>query len=105
MAADHAQLSLRRTGGLAGLPMVASLDTRDLDTEEAERISAALDQVDLAQVGKGAPPASGAADTLHYDLEVRRADRTHSVRFNERQMPPELAPVVRALMHRAEPAR
>lgn len=105
MAHDHAQLSLRRTGGLAGLPMVASLDTRELDAEEARQISAALDHVDLARVGEGPPAAPGAADTLHYDLEVRRADHSHTVSFSERQMPPELAPVVRALMNRAEPGR
>ncbi len=105
MVHEHAQLSLRRTGGLAGLPMVAALDTRELDTEEAERISSALDRIDLARVGGGPPAAPGAADTLHYDLEVRRGDQTHTVSFSERQMPDELAPVVRALMHRAEPAR
>ncbi len=83
--------------------MVASLDTRELGAEEAERISGALDQVDLAHVGEGSPGAAGAADTLHYQLEVLRGDHAHSVGFSERQMPAELAPVVRALMRRAEP--
>ncbi len=101
---DHAQLSLRRTGGLAGLPMIASLDTRDLARHEAETITSALDRVDLARVGQGPPAAPGAADMLHFDLEVRRGDHTHVLRFGERQMPAELAPVVRALMDRAEPA-
>ncbi len=105
MAGGHAELSLRRTGGLAGLPMVASLNTRDLDTDEADRISGALDQVDLAKVGEGAPDAPGAADTMHYELEVRRGDSTQTVDFGERQMPAELAPVVWALMERAEPGR
>ena len=85
--------------------MVASLDTRELDDDEAQRISAALDQVDLARVGEGSPAAPGAADMLHYDLEVRRGDRADTVSFSQRQMPPELAPVVRALMDRAEPRR
>jgi len=105
VAGEHAQLSLRRTGGLAGLPMVASLDTRELDTEEAEAISAALDEVDLAHVGEGPPAAPGAADMLHYDLEIRRGDRSDTVSFGERQMPPELAPVIRTLMRRAQPGR
>lgn len=104
MPDEHAHLSLRRTGGLAGLPMVASLNTRDLDTDEADRISGALDQVDLAKVGVGSPQAPGAADTMHYQLEVRRGDSTERVDFGERQMPAELAPVVRALMQRAEPS-
>ncbi len=105
MAHEYAQLSLRRTGGLAGLPMVASLDTRELDDEEAKHISSALDRVDLTRVGEGPPAPPGAADTLQYDLEVRRGESAHTVSFSERQMPPELAPVVRALMDRAEPGR
>jgi hypothetical protein len=105
VAREHAQLSLRRTGGLAGLPMVASLDTRELEPEEAERIAGALDRVDLARVGHASPPPAGAADTFHYQLEVHRGEQTHAVHFDERQMPAELGPVVRTLMRRARPGR
>jgi hypothetical protein len=105
MADDHAQLFLRRTGGLAGLAMVASLDTRELDAAEAQRITAALDHVDLSQVGKGPPGPPGAADMHQYDLEIRRGDRAQAVSFSQRQMPAELAPVIHALMDRAEPSR
>jgi len=103
MPGEHAQLSLRRTGGLAGLPMVASLNTRELDSDEADRISGALDQVDLDQIGAGSAEAPGAADTLHYELQVQRGDSTQTVDFGEHQMPAELKPVVRALMDRAKP--
>ena len=85
--------------------MVASLDTRELDPGDAQRITAALAHVDLFKVGEGPPDPPGAADMHQYDLEVRRADGAHTISFTERQMPPELAPVVRALMDRAEPSR
>lgn len=105
MAHEDLELRLRRTGGLAGLAMVASLKTRELESEEAECISTALDEVDLARVERRPDAAPGAADMLHYQLEIRGADRAQTVRFSERQMPAELAPVVRALMRRAEPGR
>jgi hypothetical protein len=104
MAREDLQLSLRRTGGLAGVPMVASVDTRDLDPEEAQRIWDALDRVDLAGVQDRPGAAPGAADMFQYQLEVRGPDRTQTVSFTERQMPPELAAVVRALMRDAQPA-
>jgi hypothetical protein len=85
--------------------MVASLNTRDLDPEEADRILDALDRVDLASVQDRPDAPPGAADTFQYQLEVRGPRRTQTVRFSERQMPAELAPVVRALMRRAEPGR
>ena len=105
MAREDLELRLRRTGGLAGLPMVASLKTEELEAEEAERIVGALDGVDLADVEGRPDAAPGAADMLHYQLEIRGADRAQTVRFSERQMPAELAPVIRSLMRRAEPGR
>jgi hypothetical protein len=85
--------------------MVASLDTRTLDPEEAERISDALDRIDLEHVGESPPAAPGAADTFHYQLEVRRGESTHEAGFGEREMPAELAELVGELMRHAEPAR
>lgn len=105
MAREDLELSLRRSGGLAGLTMAASLNTRDLDSEEAEHILDALDRVDLASVQDRPDAAPGAADMFQYDLEVRGPGRAQTVRFTERQMPPELAPVVRALMRNAQLAR
>lgn len=105
MAHADLKLSLRRTGGLAGLPMVASVHTRDLEADEAQRVCDALDGVDLEDLQARPGAAPGAADTLHYQLEVRGVDRAQTVRFSERQMPAQLVPVVRALMRRAEPGR
>jgi L-ascorbate metabolism protein UlaG (beta-lactamase superfamily) len=105
MARDDLELSLRRTGGLAGLPMVASLNTRDLDPEAAERIVDALDQADLDHVHNRPDAPPGSADMFQYQLDVRGPDRTQTVRFSDHQMPPELAPVIRALMRGAKPGR
>jgi hypothetical protein len=103
-AGQHAQLSLRRTGGLAGVPMRATLDTRELAPEQAREVLDALDSVDLERVGKGQGWPPGAADTFHYDLEIDRGAASGTASFSDRQLPAELAPVVRTLMDRAQPA-
>jgi hypothetical protein len=94
---------LRRTGGIAGVPMEATLETSELDPHKAAEILAGLDRVDLGDVGKGDDWPPGAADTFHYDLEIRRGDSTRKASFSDRQVPAELAPVVHALMDRARP--
>jgi Emfourin len=104
MTGEHAQLSLRRTGGLAGVPVQASLDTSELPEPEAQEILGSLDQVDLDNVGTAADWPPGAADTFHYELEVKRGDHTHTASFSDRQVPAELAPVVHTLMAKAKPA-
>src|SRR3954451_1429303 len=59
-----ARLRLRRTRGLAGLPVEAALDTHELEPAEAEPILAALDAARLdsaesARVRGGGRPARG----------------------------------------------
>jgi len=102
MTREDLELRLRRTGGLAGLPMVACLHTHELDADEAESIAAALGQADLAHLAERPGAAPGAADMFHYRLEILSAGGTQTVHFGERQMPAALAPVVETLMERSE---
>jgi hypothetical protein len=104
MDGDHAQLSLRRTGGLTGVPMQARLDTSELAPGQAREVLEALDSVDLARVGEGPAWPPGAADTFHYELKVNRGAASTTTSFSDRQLPAELAPVVRTMMDHAQPA-
>jgi hypothetical protein len=104
MAGEHAQLSLRRTGGLAGLRLGASLDTRSLPDAESQELIGALDRFEAAPQTPQAPALPpGAADTMHYELQIDRGGTTRTASFSERQVPEALAPVIRALMDHAEP--
>jgi hypothetical protein len=105
----HARLRLRRTGGIAGLPVEAALDTADLGPDEAEPI---LDALDAARLGapemaplEGAAPPAGPPDVFGYELEVTRGGRTRRLRFGELDMPEALRPLVGLLRSRAKPAR
>ena len=105
MAGEHAQLCLRRTGGLAGVPLQARLDTRSLPDAEAQELIGALDRYESAPQMPQAPSLRpGAADTMHYELKSDRGGATRTVSFSERQTPEALTPVIRALMERAAPA-
>jgi hypothetical protein len=99
-----AKLALRRTGGLAGLPVEAEVDTSELAPDERERVLQALDQTDLHRLA-GAPDAPGSArDEFTYEIRVRRGDDAHALTFRDSQMPDDLAPVLDALVDRARPA-
>ena len=93
-------MRLTRSGGLAGLSMVASVDLDDLPPATAEQVRAALAEVDFdrppasAVAGEQAGPAwPGAADTYQYDLVVT-GEETRTVTARD----PFVGPGVRALL-------
>jgi hypothetical protein len=108
--AGDARVRLRRTGGLAGVPVEATVDTAKLSPDEAAPILAALDAArldspDLATATDAAPPAPGPPDTFGYELEVTRGAQTRTLRFGERDVPDALRPLVDLLGSRAIPAK
>jgi Emfourin len=105
MAGEHAHISLRRTGGLAGVPMEATLDTRELAPAKAQELLGALGSVELDRLGDARDWPAGAADTFRYELKVQREEGTQAASFSDRGLPAELAVLVRTLMDRAQPAR
>lgn len=100
---EHARLRLRRTGGIAGIATEASLDTAELDENEARRLLAALDAGERAAQQPAKPPP-GPPDAFRYELEVRRGGGTRTLTFTDVNRPAELAPVIDALAARARPA-
>lgn len=94
MTAQHARLRLRRTGGIAGVPTEAELDTAELEPAQAEPILRALD------AAKAPPPAPPRPDAFSYELTIERAGDSRTVKFGD-PPPAELAPVVDALSARS----
>ena len=102
-------MRLTRSGGLAGLSMVASVDLDDLPPATAEQVRAALAEVDFdrppasAVAGEQAGPAwPGAADTYQYDLEVTDGGK-RSITVHEPVSSPELQALIDVLLPRAAP--
>src|SRR4051794_27930314 len=87
-----ARLRLRRTGGIAGLPVEAALDTADLEPGEAEPILAALDAVpldspEIARLAGGGDPAPRPPGAVGYELDVKRGAATPGPRLRRPHNP------------------
>lgn len=90
-----------RTGGIAGLKLVGSLDTAELPPEQAARVEAALGELDW-----NVPPAPPAwPDSMQYALTVTTGGRRRSVVLDESRLPAALRPLVDALVSRGRPSR
>jgi hypothetical protein len=97
------RIDFARSGGLAGLTMAVSIDTARLPPDAAAVVDAALSQADLAELAaRPRQPAAG-ADRYQYDLTIERDGECHSLSFPESEVPPELRPVVDALVPLTSP--
>ena len=91
---------LTRSGGLAGIAMVASVDLDELPPATAEAVRAALAGVDFDD--PGTPPPPGAADGYQYDVEVKDGG-TRSVTAHDPFLSPGLRSLVDVLLPLAQP--
>jgi Emfourin len=94
-------LKLVRSGGLAGLTMVASLDSADLPSDQQGLIASLLTP--------GASPKpdarqGGGADQFSYHLEIHQGERTVRHRWDEPDVPEMVRPLLAALVNEARPA-
>ncbi len=105
MADDTIHLLLVQSGGLAGLTLVADVAVDDLGADEAAAVRRALDTVDLpALATRPAPPPTG-PDRFSYELTVEGRGERQCVKLQEPDVPPELRPLLSALLPLARPQR
>src|SRR5438270_11997199 len=93
---------LTRSGGFAGLSMVANVDLAELPHPAAAEVRAALDGVDFERLGKARPTRSGMPDGFQYDLEVDDG-RRRSLTVHEPLSDPGLQTLVNVLPPMAQP--
>lgn len=98
------QVKLVRSGGLAGLNLVATVDTGDLPTDQQEVVSRLLTEDLRVGVPAGSGPPGG-ADQFTYQLEIRRDGRTVRRRWKEPEVHDVVRPLLSALSRQAKPAR
>jgi len=96
-------IDFARSGGLAGLTMAVSVDTARLPPDAAGVVDAALTRADLAGLAAQPRHAARGADRYQYDLTIERDGECHSLSFPETEVPPELRPVIDALVPLASP--
>lgn len=97
------RIDFARSGGLAGLTMAVSVDTAGLPPDAAGAVDAALGGADLAELAARPRRAARGTDRYQYDLTIERDGERHSLSFLETEVPPELRPVIDALVPLASP--
>jgi hypothetical protein len=95
------QVKLVRSGGIAGLNMVATVDTAELPAEQQEVVSQLLTE-DLRGPGASRP---GGADQFSYQLEIRQGDRTVRRQWSEPEVHEAVRPLLASLTSQARPSR
>ena len=77
------EITVRRTGGFAGITRTARVRTHELDPPAADELHALVHDADLPAVG-GEP--SG-ADRFQYEIHVREGDREQRATVHDGAMP------------------
>ena len=95
------RVSFVRSGGLAGLDLVATVDSADLSGDQQEVVLALLTK-DLRGPGVNRP---GGADQFSYQLEIQAGDRTVRRQWQEADVHETVRPLLAALTRQAKPAR
>jgi hypothetical protein len=90
-----------RSGGLAGLDLVATVDSADLSGDQQEVVLALLTK-DLRGPGVNRP---GGADQFSYQLEIQAGDSTVRRQWQEADVHETVRPLLAALTRQAKPAR
>ena len=95
-------LKLVRSGGIAGLDMVASLESADLPADQQSLVAALL----TAASPTRSEGQRGGADQFSYELEIYPGEGVRTVRhhWDEPDVPETVRPLLAALVSEAKPA-
>ncbi len=78
------RIEYRRSGGIAGIDMTATVDTQELPKGQAQL---AADLMNPRSAAATPPTVSGAPDTFSYELTVDDGQRTQTHHWNESETP------------------
>jgi len=95
------QVKFVRSGGFAGLKMVATVDSSDLPPDQQDVVNRLLTE-DLRGPGASRP---GGADQFSYQLEIQHGGRTVKRRWEEPEVLETVRPLLAGLTKEAKPAR
>jgi hypothetical protein len=95
------QVKFVRSGGFAGLKMVATVDSSDLPPDQQDVVSRLLTE-DLRGPGASRP---GGADQFSYQLEIQHGGRTVKRRWDEPEVLETVRPLLAGLTEAAKSAR
>ena len=96
------RISLVRTGGVAAMRRVVTIDTEVLPAGKAEEIKRLIQKADLAGLSEPTISVGRSPDRFRYTLTVEEEGRESMVAFAEDRMPERLRPLLDALWREGE---
>ena len=97
-------IHMERSGGFAGIPLRATIDTHALEAEESRALQNLLEAAGFFNLPKTIQGQSG-ADRFQYRLTVEEETRVHSVEVSETAAPAELQEFIRRVSLLARQSR
>jgi hypothetical protein len=94
MPTDPVHIEYRRSGGLAGIDMVASVELHELPAEVAQIVSTLMTD---PPAWEGEPGRGGVPDGFSYELTIEDGDRTWTYHWEDPLIPDFVRPLLAAL--------
>lgn len=88
------KVKFERTGGFAGMRMVAEFDSGSMPPEEARQLDEMVKTSDFFNLPEVFPTPEKGADYFQYALTVESKGRTHTVLVSEASVPAGLRPLI-----------
>ena len=90
-------IHFERTGGFAGLRLIATVHTESLSPEEARELHEMVDAAGFFDLPAALTTARPGADRFQYRLTVESGARQHTIETNDGSAPQALQPLLRRL--------
>lgn len=101
MAPPPIRAEFRRSGGLAGVPLTATVSEDELTDEQAAQLRGLL--ADGQPEARDPAVGPGGADRFHYQLDLDDGQRHRSFSWDETNVPDPIRPLLTALTRLARP--
>ncbi len=99
------RISIERTGGVAGITIAATIDTKDLPQDDAQKLRQMVEEADFFNLPSKITSRSPQPDRFQYELKAEQNGQQHTVTVSEEVMPAKLRPLVKWLMEAAREKR
>ncbi len=95
------RISIERTGGVTGITIAATVDTKNLSQDDAQKLRQMVKEADFFNLPPKITSPSPQPDRFQYELKAEQNGQQHTVTVSEEVMPAKLRPLVKWLMEAA----
>jgi Emfourin len=89
------KIQMERSGGFTGILFRSSIDTDLLDPKERKALLELVESARFFDLPARFPAVKAGADRFNYKLTIEAKDQSHTVEFNEANIPESLSPLVK----------